>query len=533
MGWGVLESSRAACPRGTSRVGIQDTSEDKVQELDNSKRAGGVVLAPQPSDDPNDPLNWTLKWKALHLFVLCFGSAVTNAQTTMLTPGLEPLTEKYNSNGADISTWIVTAPTFWTSFAAFIVVAGSDVWGRRPFYVYSVALLAIANFAAQISTTFPMLAIARTAGGFLSAPLFTLLTATIADLFFQHQRGRSIAVWNVLLNSGAQVGSVFAGFVTDALGVSANFLITGILYTALIPVFYFTIFESAYFNRKTDDVTTINVRADKLSAEWDQEDLKASVRPERFTFKQKLAMSRGRLSDKSFFKGMIKPLGLISSPIVIYSCFLNAVVFLFLVGVSTFMSILLSAPPYDLTPSQIGLTNLPVFVVGLITGPLFGWMSDASVAFMGRHNGTSKGMAEPEFRLVLLLISTPLAMLGLLGLGMAFQNNLKFVWIVVWMVVTNVGSLSGIQIAIAYVIDCHPEHSAQAFATINMVSAAIVTVGINPIIGMLDTVGPFFVFASMAGVAAVVTVMALPMYVFGKKIRAWYEQAPWAQRLLD
>ena len=79
MGWGVLESSRAACPRGTSRVGIKDTSDDKVQELDTSKRAGGVVFAPQPSDDPNDPLNWTLKWKCLHLFVLCFGSAVTNA----------------------------------------------------------------------------------------------------------------------------------------------------------------------------------------------------------------------------------------------------------------------------------------------------------------------------------------------------------------------------------------------------------------------------------------------------------------------
>lgn len=124
----------------------------------------------------------------------------------MLTPGLEPLTESLKSTEGEVSTWLITAPTFWTSAAAFVAVAGTDIWGRRPFYVYSVVLLALASFAAYFSQTFTMLAIARTAGGLFSAPLFTLLTATISDIFFINQRGRSIAVWNLLLNSGAQVG---------------------------------------------------------------------------------------------------------------------------------------------------------------------------------------------------------------------------------------------------------------------------------------------------------------------------------------
>ena len=244
-------------------------------------------------------------------------------------------------------------------------------------------------------------------------------------------------------------------------------------------------------------------------------------------------MSRGRLSEKSFFKGIIKPLGLITSPIVFYSCFLNTTVFLFLAGMSTFMSILLSSPPYDLTPSQIGLTNLPLFVAGLLSGPLFGWMSDASVNLMARHNGTSKGMVEPEFRLVLLLVSTPITMAGLIGLGASFQNSLPLVWILVWMTVTNMGSVAGVQIAIAYVIDCHPEHSAQAFSSINMISAGAVTVGLTPMIGWLEFDGPMAVFGTLASAAAIVTGAALPLYVFGKRIRAWYESAAWAQKLLD
>jgi MFS family permease len=469
----------------------------------------------------------------------------------MLTPGLEPLTEKFQSNEADISTWILTAPTFWTSAAAFVAVAGTDVWGRRPFYIMSVVLLACANFAGYFSTTFPMLVTARTIGGLLSAPLFTLLTATISDIFFVHQRGKSIAVWNLMLNSGAQVGwvlnrhgreafadmsffsQVLAGIVTDAFGVSTNFLITALIYTAMIPLFYFTIFESAYFTRKTEDVATIHVQPDKLSAEWDEEDLKGSVLPPKQTYGQRLALSRGRLSDKSFFKGILKPLGMISSPIVLYSCFLNAVVFLFLAGMPTFVSIMLSAPPYDLTPSQIGLTNLPLFVVGIFTGPLFGWMSDASVACMARHNSTSKGMAEPEFRLVLLMLATPITMVGLIGLGTSLQDGLPVAWILVWMTVVNIGAVAGVQIAIAYVIDCHPEHSAQAFSSINMISAGAVTVGLTPMISWLDVSGPRVVFGVMASTAAIVTGCALPVYVFGKKIRAWYENAAWAQKILE
>ncbi|KAL6164886.1 hypothetical protein ACJQWK_08149 [Exserohilum turcicum] len=520
MGWGILESRRAAMPRGTSIVEVRGKDASNASEEGNTNQSGGPVRSPQPSNDPNDPLNWSLTWKCIHLFVLAFGSAITNATTAMLTPGLEPLTESLKSTEGEVSTWLITAPTFWTSAAAFVAVAGTDIWGRRPFYVYSVVLLALASFAAYFSQTFTMLAIARTAGGLFSAPLFTLLTATISDIFFINQRGRSIAVWNLLLNSGAQVGQIIAGIVTDAFGVDANFLITALIYTALIPVLYFTIFESAYFNRKTESAEQTEYPPEKSEVWSLEDDLKKNEVPRLQTYGEKLALHRGRLSDKSFFKGMIKPLGLISSPIVIYSCFLNATVFLLLVGMSTFMSILLAAPPYDLKPSQIGMTNLPLFLVGLFSGPLFGWMSDASVELLARHNGTRKGMVEPEFRLVLLLLATPVTMVGLLSLGSAFKNSLPLPWILVWSTVTNVGSIGVIQIAISYVIDCHPAHSAQAFASINLISAGAVTVGLNPIIDWLMVVGPLPVFTAMAAAAAIVTVCVLPLYIWGKKIRA-------------
>ena len=35
-----------------------------------------IVLAPQPSEDPNDPLNWPKPLKELNLFILAFGATL-------------------------------------------------------------------------------------------------------------------------------------------------------------------------------------------------------------------------------------------------------------------------------------------------------------------------------------------------------------------------------------------------------------------------------------------------------------------------
>ena len=58
MGWGVLESKRSALPRGTSIVGVTETKDDNFSDIGTSKTKKSVALSPEPSDDPNDPLNW-------------------------------------------------------------------------------------------------------------------------------------------------------------------------------------------------------------------------------------------------------------------------------------------------------------------------------------------------------------------------------------------------------------------------------------------------------------------------------------------
>jgi hypothetical protein len=72
MAWGVLESKS-----GLEHVPGTAHLEDLLPETTTHvKHAGGkdndVVLIPQPSSNPNDPLNWPLWQRDLILMVYCF-----------------------------------------------------------------------------------------------------------------------------------------------------------------------------------------------------------------------------------------------------------------------------------------------------------------------------------------------------------------------------------------------------------------------------------------------------------------------------
>lgn len=77
MGYGVLESrSGLKHVPGTSLFDTHDAQ--WVESSANLKRATGknshVLLIPQPSSSPNDPLNWPLWQRDLLLALYCFAT---------------------------------------------------------------------------------------------------------------------------------------------------------------------------------------------------------------------------------------------------------------------------------------------------------------------------------------------------------------------------------------------------------------------------------------------------------------------------
>lgn len=307
---------------------------------------------------------------------------------------------------------------------------------------------------------------------------------------------------------------------------------------SLLPLAYFLVIESLY-TRPADPAAASAVSPDR---DWSgggyphdeyEEDLKGGQSEPREPFGRRLRLFRGRMTGSSFWKGAIKPLGLIAFPAAFYTTLLFSINFIFIAVLPILTSFVFAEAPYRLSPSQIGLTNLPIAGVALIAGPLIGWLSDAAAGFMARHNGSQPGVFEPEFRLVALIVAAPITATGLVAFGQAIDQTRPLPSLLVWMCVVNFGAMLSTQTALTYIVDCFPTHSSQVFSAINLLTAIAIFVASGVLVNWFQSLGPLLLFNGLAAASVIIIVLAIPVYVFGKRLRGKMSRVQWARNLLE
>lgn len=484
------------------------------------KRQGDIILQPQPSGSPNDPLNWSPQWKESIMLILAFSSGVTTALGPMVTPGIPVLAKKYNVSLDMAASLIIGFLAFWIGFTTFFTAAGANIWGKRPFFIISTLVLLGTNIWGYFTTSFTSLAVMRVIQGMASAPLETLVTSTVSDMYFVHQRGTRISIWGCMLASGVLLGQTIAGTIIEKISFEATFGISALIFIPILFGIYFFVIETSY------NGTRPSAPAKQIPGEKDMSFLNADEPKD--TYRQQLRIFRGRLNQESFWKNAWKPFPLIAYPAVLFSTVVYGSYFTWLLTISVLSVSVFSAPPYTLGPAQIGLTNLPLLVVALIGSPLSGWSADAIAKFMARRNG---GVFEPEFRLVLMIPATIFATIGFLGFGMSAQQGVPIVWPIVFMSLHSLSVPFASTASLTYVIDCHPRDANQAFVTINFTKAVFTFAATTYANGWLAQIGPQGVFSVITCINLGICALTIPAYVFGKRFRSYVARSAFGQKL--
>ncbi|KAF2997104.1 hypothetical protein E8E13_003684 [Curvularia kusanoi] len=523
-----------AAPPGTSTLDSSATAgtEDVSPETLGLKRDGSIILQPQPSDSPNDPLNWSPARKELIMLVLAFSSGVTTALGPMVTPGLPLIAAKYNVSIDTVASLVIGFLAFWIGFTTFFSAAGANIWGKRPFFVLSAIVLLASNVWGYFTTSFVSLAVMRVVQGIASAPLETLVTSTVSDMYFVHQRGVRISIWGCMLASGVLLGQTIAGVIIEQVSFEATFGVSALIFIPIVLGMYFLVVETTYNGPRPNTskgVETIEIELeDKASStSWPlpaPEETTEAKEP----YRQQLALFRGRLTPESFWRNVWKPVPLIAYPAVLFSTVVYGTYFTWLLTISVLSVSIFSAPPYSLGPAQVGLTNLPLLAVGLIGSPLSGWVADRAATFMARRN---KGVFEPEFRLTLMLPAVIFATIGFLGFGITAQNGGSIYVLVAFMSIHSFSVPFASTASLTYVIDCHPRDANQAFVTINFTKAVFTFVATTYANGVLEMLGPSKVFVAITMINLIVCALTVPAYIFGKRFRGLVARSGFGRKL--
>jgi hypothetical protein len=246
------------------------------------------------------------------------------------------------------------------------------------------------------------------------------------------------------------------------------------------------------------------------------------------TYRQRLTIFQGRVSQVSFWRMAFKPLPLITFPAVIYAAFTYSFYAAGLTLIALLQDTVFSAAPYKLSSSAIGLTNLPLFAVGLVGTLTSGYAADFVVQFMTKRNN---GIYEPEFRLVLMFVAASLSTVAYVGFGYSVAAGANIVIPIAFLGVQTFAVPFATSSMFTYVMDCHSNHAAQAFVTMNFVKALLSLVMSNFVNGWFASSGAKSVFVTVAIANLAVSGVSVPMYIFGKRLRSLIARSAFHQKI--
>ncbi|KAF3062233.1 hypothetical protein GL218_03919 [Daldinia childiae] len=217
-------------------------------------KLANVELSPQPSEDPDDPLNWPLWKKHLNLGALLSMVALVGAMKTAYISVNSVITveEGVSYTAAVALTAVPLMMAATTGLASLIV---SRIWGKRPVYLISMVMIFIGTaWNTRVRGDLAQNMAARIFQGLGWGAFDTLVLGSIYDTYFEHERQSKIILYHAI-SVATMLGSPLLGGVASAgpRGFELQFEIMSAFLTLSILLLVLGAPETAY-SRATFDV---------------------------------------------------------------------------------------------------------------------------------------------------------------------------------------------------------------------------------------------------------------------------------------
>lgn len=502
---------------------------DIAGNLNVHKRDGtNVILQPQPSSDPRDPLRWSNKKKHFQFTLLWIWAFLLAAILNFNGPIFGILIAELGWTGTQINIGVALGFMGLGVGVAFNQPLALKI-GRRAVYLYCTLIGIIGTAIGARAQEYFYFYLYRTFAGWAASPVDTLVEVSACDIYFQHERSSKFGSLVLALYLGSYFPPVLSGFIADGIGWRWNYYILVIL-CAVLFIACFLFLEDTSFKRdfnneafENDIIEQIKSHAlgevsstDKngLIIENIESDSQSSGKS--FTEKMKL-IELEQTDDRSYFAIFIRPFFLTYYPAVLYGGAVYGSQMMWLTLMAVTQSAFFRAEPYNFSPSSVGLTNLGA-CVGCIFGMYYGgaFVDWLSVKLAERNDG----IYEPEFRLWAMIVPTILNAAGIVAYGIGIHSGVHWaVPVVIGMGFMGFASAASGAICLTYAVDCYPKVGGEVLVVILVIRNAIgagFTFGIEPWIersGVKDTTWYMFLISILINGGFIFLI------IFGKRIR--------------
>ncbi|GAP82711.1 putative major facilitator superfamily transporter [Rosellinia necatrix] len=403
-----LGVSTAKPPRPLSKDEPRPTTASTFTSIDpkrNLKYGTGkyarTELSPQPSEDPDDPLNWPWWKKNLNFAILLCMVAVASAMKTALM-SVHSVVSADESVSYTAAAALTAVPLMISALSGMGSTIIARIWGKRPVYLVSTVLMFI-GCAWNINTRgdFAQNMAARIFQGLGWGAFDTLVLGSILDTFFEHERQTRILLYNTVSVGVTWGGPLIGGAASvGARGFLTQFEILTSFLVVLMPFIVFGAPETTYTRSSFDENDTFPALTRSQSRFPTITLSKDAVL--QYIRNVKLLSYKAIMVDR--FLLMQAPRAA-AAPSTILLFAITLLPYVALWGLSSSLSLLFTPAPFRLAEPSIGLLFFTPFLLGTAT------VVGISLLLRQRHFSRT-------VHLVTLAVGASFASIGILGFGL-------------------------------------------------------------------------------------------------------------------
>ncbi|BEJ15009.1 hypothetical protein CspHIS471_0407760 [Cutaneotrichosporon sp. HIS471] len=499
-----------------------------------------IVLHPTPSNDVNDPLNWSWKRKQLAFWMLMAYTWLWGFGACSVYSVLIPLSEVKG-----ISLAALNAGTGYMflllGFGGLVTQPLALTFGKRPmFLVSSIALLGMLVWQVYITNEGTWYA-NKIIQGFFGAPIEMLVEVGITDLFYAHERGFYMGVYTVCLTASNYLAPVWAGYANDNLGWEWVFWISAMI-AGLLVILLFFFMEETNYNRGTSelsekyDAAAVAVANDAESRHSDKDkdgettvnvtvanDGQRTLVGNEWSYTKKIALYRERYaSNKTMFAMAYRPFLYFRYPVVVWSGLLygSSLVWYNVLNATASM---LWTQNYGFSASKVGLSYLAPTLGAILA---IGYCGFADHKFLLWQTKRKNGIREPEDRLWLLVLMALLMPTALILWGVGAARHIHWFGLIVGSFLIGFCNPPMGSIPINYTTDSYKDLSGEALLTVMIIRNSL-SFGIGYAITPWLNIGLQNTFITAAFACMAVILSFLIMVKWGKTFRKRSRKSYW------
>ncbi|KAI3397396.1 hypothetical protein diail_10847 [Diaporthe ilicicola] len=240
----IVDSSRPSTARSNRsqlKTAYTTYSSSTTGKGNRIKYGGGkyatTELIPQPSDDPDDPLSWSILKKEVNLYALLTTVAICNVLKTALISVNEDLARQYSVSYTAAAA-LTGVPLMLSAITGLASSVAARIWGRRPVLLASMILIFIGLvWNTRVTTSYGQFMAARIFQGFGWGAFDTLVSGSIIDTYFEHEQSTKLATHRIV-SVATLWGPPLIGGVTsqNQAGFSLQFEILAVFQIVSIPL---------------------------------------------------------------------------------------------------------------------------------------------------------------------------------------------------------------------------------------------------------------------------------------------------------